>query len=446
MKKEDIYQMVDELETVCKEASRFIWNHPETGGNEKESANYYRVLLEREGFRITNSEKLEHAFYGEYGSGSPVIAILCEYDALSGFSQKASAKKEAIAKGAPGHGCGHNLLGAASATGAIAVKRLLEKENISGTVRLYGCPEEELLDGKVKMAYHHMFDGCDLAIAWHPMSTNMVFDKAYLASASAKFYFKGVSSHAGYAPEQGRSALDAVELMNVGSNYLREHVMDKTRIHYTTDSGGYAPNIVPPDASAWYYVRAPRISDVKDTLERIKNIARGAALMTDTQVTIKVESGCCEMKNNSNFAELTYQNLLEAGEIDYTTEELEFAKELQNAVNPQCNSEKEGMFTGIAPRDQWKSTPLTASTDGGDVSYIMPMNTFTTACWPVGVAPHTWQACAAVGTSIGERGAMQAARVIAGTAWDLYHNPEIVREIVQEFEENPVKYEPMYEE
>ena len=168
--------------------------------------------------------------------------------------------------------------------------------------------------------------------------------------------------------------------------------------------------------------------------------------MTDTQVTIKVESGCWEMKNNSNFAELTYQNLLEAGEIDYTTEELEFAKELQNAVNPQCNSEKEGMFTGIAPRDQWKSTPLTASTDGGDVSYIMPMNTFTTACWPVGVAPHTWQACAAVGTSIGERGAMQAARVIAGTAWDLYHNPEIVREIVQEFEENPVKYEPMYEE
>ncbi len=451
MEKKEVYRMVEQLESVCRDACRYIWANPETGGGEEKSADYYRELLGKEGFHIVNEPHLKHAFYAEYGEGRPVIAVLCEYDALPGLSQKASAWKEAVSEGAPGHGCGHNLLGAASATGAIAIKEMLRQTQLPGTVRLYGCPEEELLCGKVKMAYYHMFDGCDMALSWHPMCANMAFDQAYLASASARFYFTGISSHAGFAPEQGRSALDAVELMNVGVNYLREHVIDKTRIHYTTDSGGYAPNIVPPHANSWYYVRAPHMTDVRDTLARIEKVAKGAAMMTETSVEIKLESGCCEMKRNSRFADLTYENLKEAGSIAYTEEEQEFAHRLQETLSPSmCEKEKElyqakaPMCSGTAPRGQWKSTPLTASTDGGDVSYLMPMNLFTTAAWPVGVAPHTWQACACAGTSIGEKAALLAAKVIAGTAYDLYTQPETVRAIREEFDASPSSYQPMY--
>lgn len=453
MEKKEIYEMVDKLEAACQDASRFIWAHPEVGGEEEKSAGYYQELLAKEGFRIVTDPHMPYAFYAEYGEGRPVIAVLCEYDALPGLSQKTKAKKEAVTEGAPGHGCGHNLLGAAAATGAIAIRRFLEKGHLPGTVRLYGCPEEELLCGKVKMAYYHMFDGCDLALSWHPMSANMVFDRAYLANASARFYFNGISAHAGFAPERGRSALDAVELMNVGVNYLREHVIDQTRIHYTTDSGGYAPNIVPPHASSWYFVRAPRITDVQDTLERIQKIARGAAMMTETDVEIRLESGCCEMKKNSRFADLTYENLKQVGSVAYTDSERAFAKELQDTLDPSmCEKEKElyqmrePMYTGTAPRGQWEKSPLNASTDGGDVSYLMPMSLFTMACWPVGVAPHTWQASAAAGTSLGEKAALLAAKVIAGIAYDLYTRPDVVKEIREEFDASPASYKPMFEE
>ena len=227
MTKKELHQIVDSLEPLCQKSCKRLWDHPEVGGEEKESANYFREILSEEGFVIVNEAELPHAFYAEYGSGTPVIAILGEYDALPGLSQTVSAQKEAVREGAAGHGCGHNLLGAASAVAAIAVKRFLEQENQEGTIRFYGCPEEELLSGKVKMSYHHMFDGCDMAISWHPMSANMVYDSGYLASASAHFKFYGKSSHAAFAPEVGRSALDAVELMNVGVNYLREHVTSK---------------------------------------------------------------------------------------------------------------------------------------------------------------------------------------------------------------------------
>lgn len=213
------------------------------------------------------------------------------------------------------------------------IKRFLEQEGIPGTLRFYGCPEEELLSGKVKMAYYHMFDGCDMALSWHPMSANMIYDEGYLASASAKFYFKGKTSHAAFAPERGRSALDAVELMSVGANYLREHVVDKARIHYTTDSGGFSPNIVPDKASAWYFTRAPHISDVKDILRRLTLVAKGAAMMTETEVETKIEYGCCDMVSEKSFADLTWKNLQEVGTPTYTEEEMEFARQLQATVD-----------------------------------------------------------------------------------------------------------------
>ena len=221
MIKQDVYDEVQGLESLCQEICHTLWNHPELSGNERESANYLRKLLSEEGFTIENNEHLEHAFIAQYGEGKPVIAILGEYDALPGLSQKADVTREMVSEDGVGHGCGHHMLGAAATTAAIVIKRFLEKGNKKGTVRFYGCPEEELLSGKVKMAYYHMFDGCDAAVTWHPSSTNMAHDHAYLANASAHFYFHGVSSHAAFAPEQGRSALDAVE--PVSYTHLRAH-------------------------------------------------------------------------------------------------------------------------------------------------------------------------------------------------------------------------------
>ena len=316
MIKQDVYDEVQGLEPLCQEICHTLWNHPELSGNERKSSNYLRKLLSEEGFTIENNEHLEHAFIAQYGEGKPVIAILGEYDALPGLSQKADVTREMVSEDGVGHGCGHHMLGAAATTAAIVIKRFLEKGNKKGTVRFYGCPEEELLSGKVKMAYYHMFDGCDAAVTWHPSSTNMAHDHAYLANASAHFYFHGVSSHAAFAPEQGRSALDAVELMSVGANYLREHVIDRTRIHYSTDSGGFAPNIVPDKASAWYFVRAPHMADVKSTMERLKKVAQGAAMMTETTVDIEMECGCCELSTNEAFADLGVEKPVVFDDVD----------------------------------------------------------------------------------------------------------------------------------
>lgn len=455
MSKKEMLDQMKDLEAMCTNVCTDLWNHPETGGNEKRSADLMRELLTKEGFTITNNEHLPHAFCAEYGSGSPVIAVLGEYDALPGLSQKCQITKEPVTAGAPGHGCGHNLLGAGAVTGAIAIRRFLEKEKIPGTIRFYGCPEEELLSGKVKMAYYHMFDGCDMALSWHPMSSNMVCDEGYLASASVKYKFKGRTSHAAFAPERGRSALDAVELTSVGANYLREHVMDKARIHYTTDSGGFAPNIVPDKASAWYFTRAPHISDVKEILRRLGLVAQGAAMMTETEVDIKIEYGCCDMLGEKSFEDLTWENMNEIEPPVYTKEELAFAKSLQDTVDPAIKAHDQKVYEakekvlaeGIVSRDAWEKAPLTASSDTGDVSQIMPMNFFTTACWPVGVGPHTWQSCASAGSTIGQKGAFYAAKVFAGTAYDLFTKPELRAKIREEFDsQNREPYEPMYEE
>ena len=453
MTKKEMLEQMSGLEQFCTDVCERLWNNPETGGTEKESADYLRNVLSNEGFVIVNEEKLPHAFYAEYGSGKPVVAILGEYDALPGLSQKVSAVREPVEAGRPGHGCGHNLLGAAAVTGAIAVKRFLEAEGIMGTVRFYGCPEEELLSGKVKMAYYHMFDDCDLALSWHPNSSYMVYDEGYLASASVKFRFTGRTSHAAFAPENGRSALDAVELMNVGANYLREHVVDKARIHYTTDSGGYAPNIVPGKASAWYYTRAPHMADVKDILRRLELVARGAAMMTETEVEVQIEYGCCDMKGEKLFEDLTLANMKEVALPVYTEEEIAYAKAIQNSVPQDIVAREQQAYDGqgkvlmdvIEPRERWEKLPMTASSDSGDVSQMMPMNLFTAACWPLGVSPHTWQSCAVAGSTIGQKGAFYAGKVIAAVACDLFTRPELAEKIRQEFNsQEREKYEPMY--
>lgn len=453
MSKRMIFDKVNELEALCATTARHLWENPEVGGTEKESAEYIRRILKEEGFVIVNEEKMEHAFYAEYGVGHPVIAILGEYDALPGLSQKESPVKEPVVAGGPGHGCGHNLLGTASMTAAIAVKRMLEEKNMSGTVRYYGCPEEELLCGKVKMAYYGMFEGCDIALTWHPGTSNLVVDNGQLACAYEKFYFTGTTSHAAFAPELGRSAMDAVELMNVGANYLREHVISSARIHYASDGCGFPPNIVSGKAVGWYAVRAPHMAEVKSILKRIEKIADGAALMTETEVEKRVEYGCCEIRPNHKLSDLTYKNMLEAELPVYTEEELAYAKAVQDTVNPVVVEREKGLLgctdvihSSVAPRDAWKSTPMTASTDAGDVSYLMPMCFFTVANLPFGVAPHTWQSTAMTGTAIGAKNALYAARIMAGTAYDLLTQPVVTAEIIKEFKDANVEYTPMFNE
>lgn len=451
MIKQEIYDEVQSLESLLQEVSRHIWNHPEVSGQEVESSNYYRKILSNQGFTICDSKYYNTAFYATYGSGKPVIALLGEYDALPGLSQKVCASKEALVEGGAGHGCGHNLLGSAAVIAAIAIKNILEKNHISGTVRFYGCPEEELLEGKVKMVAEHMFDDCDVALSWHPSDSNMTHDKAYLANTSMKFYFTGKSSHAAFAPQNGRSALDAVELMNVGCNYLREHVVDKTRIHYTTDSSGFAPNIVPDKASAWYYIRAPRMEDVKDTARRVELIAQGAAMMTETKVRVEHGYGCCEFKENTAFSDLNYANLIEADGPKYTSEEIEFAKQLQATIDKEVVKrsihslgQDQVLFMGVGSRDLWKENMMSASSDSGDVSYSIPTGLFTTVCWPLGCSPHTWQASSSAGTTIGEKGALYAAKVLSGSAYDLLTQPKLLEKIKKEFDDrNDGTYKPM---
>ena len=452
--KNHVFQEVEKLAGLCKNTCTFLWENPEVGGTEEKSAEYMRSLLRDAGFAIVNEEKLAHAFYAEYGSGSPVIAILGEYDALPGLSQKwNSVEKDPIVAGGPGHGCGHNLIGSASATAAIALKNIMEQENLPGTIRFYGCPEEELLSGKVKMAYYKMFEGCDIAISWHPSSSNAVYDNGYLACAYAKFYFTGLTAHAAFAPHLGRSAVDAMELMNVGVNYMREHVISDARIHYATDSCGFPPNIVPGKAVNWYCIRAPKMSDVKSILDRIIKCAKGAALMTETEVDVKVEHGCCEFYPNIKYADLTYDVMKDVPLPVYTPEELEYAAQLQAALAPAAvkadkapYGTQEILHTALASRDIGKKIRMNASSDSGDVSYMMPMNLFTTVCWPFGVAPHTWQASGSAGSSIGAKGALYAAKVIAGTAYELMTNPGKAAEIIQEFKDGNVEYTPMYQD
>ncbi|MCF0151477.1 MAG: amidohydrolase [Firmicutes bacterium] len=453
MAKSDLLLILDGMKDKLDASCQQLWDHPEVGGTEDFGPAYLKAMLAEEGFTVTVNDKLPTAFIAEWGTGSPVLAFLGEYDALPGLSQKVSATKEEIVSGGPGHGCGHNLLGSGTAACVIALKKVMEQDGLTGTLRFYGCPEEELLSGKVKMAYHHMFDGCDIAFSWHPSDGNTVYDKAYLASASYRFYFKGLSSHAGLAPQNGRSALDAVEIMNVAVQYLREHVIDGTRIHYTTDSCGYAPNIVHPQANSWYYVRAPFITDVKETAARVIKCAKGAATATETEVEAKLVCGCCEMLTNHAFADLTHKNMLLVPPTEYTQEELAFAAKLQETLNPALLSRQKALYgtdaplhSGAAPRDFWKSLPVYASSDAGDVSYIMPMNLINTTCWPIGVAPHTWQAAASTGSSIGKKGALWSAKATALTAYDILTMPEELEKIKNEFRQrNDGSYKPMYE-
>lgn len=451
MKKHDLLKYLDDINDEVKELTLEIWNNPEVSGKEKKSANLFREKLKSNGFKIKEIDGQEHAFIAEYGEGTPVIAILAEYDALPGLSQSLDTKFNPVEINGPGHGCGHNLLGGAALGATLAVKKYLEETKTSGTIRFFGCPEEETLVGKVKMVKAGAFDGCDLALSWHPMNVNVALENAFLSNNAIKFRFHGISAHAAQSPESGRSALDAVELMNVGANYLREHIIDKARIHYTITNAGGAPNIVPKEAESWYFVRAPYRKDVEEITERLFKVAKGAAMMTETTVDYEIISGCYEMLPNKVLFDLTHKNMVEIGVPKYTEDEYSFAKAIQESLDPNMvegeikkfissdGNKIAYIYEEVLEKDKSNLVSVSGSSDSGDVSWIMPMNLFATATWPLGVPAHSWQATSSSGSSMGIKGMIYAAKVFSGIMYDLINNPSIVEEAKAEFKKRTEK-------
>lgn len=414
---------VDEIKAV----NQAIWNFAEVGLQEHKSAALFVEKLKSAGFDVeTGIADMPTAFVAEYGSGTPIIGILAEYDALPGLSQKAVPYREPVKGGAAGHACGHSGLGAAAFGGAVAIKEAMEQHGLKGTIRLYGTPAEETGIGKVYMQLAGVFDDLDVCLHWHPATKNEVhWSNSSKALVSMKFAFHGTAAHASMSPESGISALDAVELMNVGVQYLREHVREDARIHHVITDGGGQPNVVPAKAEVWYYVRADRHEDAEKYVERVKEIAQGAALMTRTKLDIRVETDNHELIENQPLAQLCLKNLELVGPTKFTEEEKAFARRCQEPL-----AEEFGKRFSVALEEHVR--PLTpgrearGSTDVGDISWHVPTGGFRTVCFPAEAPGHSWQNVASIGSSIGEKGTIYAAKVFAVTTIDLLENPELV--------------------
>ena len=452
-KKRSVYAAIDSVSDLVCELSDAIWDTPETAFLETEATRLQCELLEKLGFQVEkNLANIPTAFSGRWGSGKPVIGILGEFDALSGVSQKADvAVKDPVVVGGNGHGCGHNLLGAGALAAAYGIKSYLESTGVSGTVIYFGCPAEEGGSGKAFMARDGVFDEVDLALTWHPNDYNVAWYESTLANIQASYKFTGVSAHAAASPHMGRSALDAVELMNVGVQFLREHIIQEARVHYAiTDTGGFSPNVVQPKAEVLYLVRAPKLTDVQEIYERVNNIARGAALMTDTQVEIKFIKSCSNFVMNNIVADEIHKNMEAIGCPEFTEEELKFAQEIRDSLDKKSNPMDpfipklrpdeakwvreqtfEPMANFVVPRIRLENV-LPASTDVGDVSWVCPTGQAVIAAWPAGTPAHSWQAVAMGKNSIAHKGMLYAGKVIAATAIDFIENPQMVEEAKKE--------------
>lgn len=428
---EDALKRLDAKAPEYGEIALKVWEWAEMGYQENQSSALLQETLEAEGFRIRKGVAgIPTAFVAEYGSGSPVIGVLGEYDALPGLSQKALPSK-ASAGGAAGHACGHHLFGTASAAAAIAVRDWLKSSGSEGTIRFYGSPAEEGGSGKVYMVRAGLFDDLDIALHWHPGDRNDASAGAALANKSAKFRFYGVSAHAAGAPERGRSALDGVEAMNAMVNMMREHIPERARIHYVITDGGKAPNVVPDFAEVYYYARHNNREVVIDIFDRIVKAAEGAALGTGTTMDYEMIGGTHELLPNIELQQVMYENLEEQAGVAYSAEEMAFAEKIAATLGV------DGVDTEMAAGVQPFKTEGRAygSTDVGDVSFAVPTAGLRIATWVPGTPAHSWQAVAAGGTGIGLKGMMVAARTLAATAIDLMSDPESVARARAEFEE-----------
>ena len=406
-----------------------IWNAAEPGYQEIESAKLLADRAEQAGLRVTRGvADMPTAFVAEFGAGQPVIGILGEYDALPGLSQQAlpePLKREDNHNW--GHGCGHHLFGTASLSATIAIAEQIRAGNLSGTVRFYGCPAEEGGSGKVFLVQAGLFKDVDAVLHWHPSSKTSVGDRSSLARIAVKFRFEGRTAHAAGSPELGRSALDAVELTAHASELLREHTPEATRIHHVITSGGEAPNVVPAFAEMYFYIRHPEAKFLKPLYERLEKCARAGALATETELTIRYEGGIREILPNTTLSAVARRRLAERNRIQYSEEDLQFAARMQQHL---ATPEPLEVLSRVEEVD---GTVGKGSTDVGDVSWVVPVTGFTTACWVPGTPAHSWQAVAAGGTRIGEYGMHLAAETLALTAADLFRNPQLLQQASAEF-------------
>lgn len=404
----------------------------ELGYQEYKSSELLATHLESHGFKVNRGvADIPTAFVATYGSGSPVIGLLAEYDALPGMSQDTVAFKKALSEGGPGHGCGHNLLGTGSVAGAVAISKWLAQGH-QGTVVLFGCPAEEGGGGKAYMAREGCFYGVDAILDWHPDICNLVNVESGLANVQMRFTFHGQSSHASSAPEKGRSALDAVEAFNYMMNLMREHVPDGTRIHYAITDGGKAPNVVPERAQVLYYLRNKSRAVVQDLKERALKAAEGAALGTGTTMEFEAVSGNFERLYNETLAQLLQANLEAVGGVEYDEREKAFAEEMLKAsgITDLAVLDKPQM---VLPLGADYPTLRGVSSDVGNVTWVAPTASFRAATFvPAGLG-HCWQFTSSGGTTIGTKGIMNVAKVMFLTAYDLYTSPQKVAEIKEEF-------------
>lgn len=414
----DVQKFLDGRYSQTKEISETLWEYAEVGYQEEKSSKFLQSILAEEGFGIeAGGAGIPTAFEASYGSGEPVIAILAEYDALPGITQDAVPMRSPIAEKAAGHACGHNLFSAGSIGAAIAVKHWLDESGEPGTIKVYGTPAEEGGSGKVYMVREGLFDNVDIVIHWHASDKNSASAETTLANRSAKFRFTGLSAHASNAPEKARSALDGVEAFNYMSNLMREHMPQEARIHYVITNGGLAPNVVPDFAEVFYYVRHPNATQVREIWTRLESAARGAAEGTGTQVDWEIIHGNYPLLVNEALANMMDEKLREVGGVVYTPDEQAFAEEIYatlSAPDFELGSEE-----AIQPFEVSLSY---GSTDVGDVSIAVPTVGLRVATWVPGTSAHTWQALAASGTSIGFKGANNAAKIMSLAAIELYQN------------------------
>ncbi len=443
--KRDIADWLDEHQPRFTQMADEIWDNPELQFVEFKASKLQADFLEQEGFRITwDIGGISTAFVAEWGSAAPVIAFAGEYDALPGLSQKDQSAPDPMLAGAPGHGCGHNLLGTGCLAAAVAFKAWLEACGHEGTVRYYGCPAEEGGSGKVFMGRAGAFDDLDATFNWHPWYINSAMKGSLLSVNRYYFRFKGRTAHAAADPHSGRSALDALELMNIGVNYLREHVTDDVRLHYSILSGGLAPNVVPDYAESYYYVRAYDPQNLDDVSQRVIRIAQGAAMMTDTEVEVVYKSGSTRVLSNDTLADLQYEVMRTLGGIAFTDEEQAYAAEVNRHfgdANVKTLIERYGVdpdtaghaLIGAVLPSADKGHVSPGSSDMGDMSWYAPCSMLQTATWASRAAAHSWGVVATGRSSIGHKGMMYASKVMALAAAELVLSPELLQRAQAEF-------------
>jgi len=428
----DLDQTINKHQSQFENIAMQIWDLAEVGYQEYKSSKLLQDTLEEHGFKIQiNVANIPTAFIAEYGSGKPVIAILGEFDALPGVAQSASPFKESYKDNQAGHACGHHLFGSGSAWSSVVIKEWLIANKIKGTIRFYGTPAEEGGSGKVYMARAGLFDDVDIALHWHPGSESHARPRTSNSNKSARFTFTGISAHAASAPDQGRSALDGVESMNMMVNLMREHIPQDSRIHYVITKGGLAPNVIPDEAEVYYYVRHPKRKMVESLFKRVVKAAKGAAMGTETEVSYEVMHGNYPLMPNDTLQRIMHKKLSDRGGITYSSLENDFANQIYKTfLNPSAQiGDQENILT-------YETTHGYGSTDVGDISWLVPTGGARIASWVPGTSAHSWQAVASGGTTIGLKGTKLAVQVLTETAREIYLNPDIVKQAETELSTN----------